>query len=1052
MRSRSVALLALAILSSAASAAPARAREWFVRAGAEGGDGSQAKPFADPWMALEKCEAGDVIHVTGGKYFGKLNEGTWNVPFDNVQLIGGYDNDFKTRDPWTNRTELKWDDTSKNWPRGARLTALNAKNVVVDGFVIDQKDQNKYTDPEKTGRNELMQNNAMEFNQAATVRNCVIVNPGFYGVRCPPGSTVENNLILNAIDWGVDIYTNTGDFKNNTAQVKNNTIIFSWCFKSPGQGRYSGSGIHINGPTNVTNNIIALNDNQAIYQTYPAEKVSITKNVFHMNLWANLKFFVEGRDVSIDNKSMEMLEEVGLKAFDGNEIADPQLALDKDWLDQVSKRTAPIKGKVVMDDWNKTRQLLGLPLIGTGGKAPSGIAPVYDLDKAFDLLTPKNDKVKAGARRIKLDSKVTGGSAAAAAKEYPKGVLLDWHKSADTVTGKPMEMIVAVGGVANISSMPEQYKKDQILGFFLYDPDGKGERVTGFMMKGTNAERVCNAATGRYDGRGKPETLFVARGIAYHIPLGVPKAAFFVESIEKFEAAGPATDARPKGRDWFVRAGSMGGNGTKEKPYRDPFQALEKCESGDTIHVTEGEYVGKLKIGTWRIDTSFIALYGGYNKEFTERNPWKYPSLLYCPEDFKGRRGGYTIDGDTDDHTGAIVDGFVFDKKLNNFYKADGDIEASRSDNKEAIWLHRPGSTVRNCIFVNQAGGALRMCNGSVIENNIIVNSWGRGGYLSKGHTTHPAIFRNNTILFAWDIKAGTGNGRTGECFRFETDVRAVIDNNIFAFSDNDGLKFAVEPNEIVLTNNAFSHNLWSHVMKTTSTVVVDAANWKQLGDLGFKKSEGNEILAAGIPLDQKWFDTYLNRTAYEPGKVKMDEWNQLREMMGQPVLATGGKGPEGLMRAYDWKHALTLFPKNPKCKAGARIVELPVKFEGVERKEETHEYAETTWDSAKDRPKWDALKDKRVSLKVSMRPIDNQYQLEDVTEAQYTAFQVHGPDGTDSGGLPMRCYIKKGTKYERVVKNAKDATRGKPEETYIIKGIARQNRNMVVEIVERAE
>jgi hypothetical protein len=30
---------------------------------------------------------------------------------------------------------------------GPRLTALNAKNVVVDGFVIDQKDQNKYTEP-----------------------------------------------------------------------------------------------------------------------------------------------------------------------------------------------------------------------------------------------------------------------------------------------------------------------------------------------------------------------------------------------------------------------------------------------------------------------------------------------------------------------------------------------------------------------------------------------------------------------------------------------------------------------------------------------------------------------------------------------------------------------------------------------------------------------------------------------------------------------------------------------------------------------------------------
>ena len=51
-----------------------------------------------------------------------------------------------------------------------------------------------------------------------------------------------------------------------------------------------------------------------------------------------------------------------------------------------------------------------------------------------------------------------------------------------------------------------------------------------------------------------------------------------------------------------------------------------------------------------------------------------------------------------------------------------------------------------------------------------------------------------------------------------------------------------------------------------------------------------------------------------------------------------------------------------------------------------------------------------------------------------------------------MRCYVKKGTKYERVVKNAKDATRGKPEELYVIKGIARQNRNMVVEVVERAD
>jgi hypothetical protein len=109
-----------------------------------------------------------------------------------------------------------------------------------------------------------------------------------------------------------------------------------------------------------------------------------------------------------------------------------------------------------------------------------------------------------------------------------------------------MEMTVAVGGVANISSMPAEYKKEQILGFFLYDPEGKGERVTGFMMKGTNAERVCNAATAATTAAASPRPLFVARGIAYHIPLGVPRAAFFVETIEKVEAPGRRPTRGPR--------------------------------------------------------------------------------------------------------------------------------------------------------------------------------------------------------------------------------------------------------------------------------------------------------------------------------------------------------------------------------------------------------------------------------------------------------------------------------------------------------------------------
>ena len=59
----------------------AQARDWFVRQDSGGGDGSLQKPFADPWMALDKCEAGDAIHVAAGKYYGRAKVGTWEIPF-----------------------------------------------------------------------------------------------------------------------------------------------------------------------------------------------------------------------------------------------------------------------------------------------------------------------------------------------------------------------------------------------------------------------------------------------------------------------------------------------------------------------------------------------------------------------------------------------------------------------------------------------------------------------------------------------------------------------------------------------------------------------------------------------------------------------------------------------------------------------------------------------------------------------------------------------------------------------------------------------------------
>src|SRR5687768_16594369 len=130
---RSASIVGLVLLATSLTG-PARARDWFVRAGAEGGDGSRERPFADPWQPLERCEAGDAIHVAGGEYAGRLGAGFWVIPFDRVQLVGGYDAGFAARDPWKHTTRLVWKG-GKNRPTEPRLSSPG-RDVVIDGFVL----------------------------------------------------------------------------------------------------------------------------------------------------------------------------------------------------------------------------------------------------------------------------------------------------------------------------------------------------------------------------------------------------------------------------------------------------------------------------------------------------------------------------------------------------------------------------------------------------------------------------------------------------------------------------------------------------------------------------------------------------------------------------------------------------------------------------------------------------------------------------------------------------------------------------------------------------
>lgn len=1026
-------------------AGSASARDWFVRQGSNG-DGTRANPFGDPTEALDKCEAGDTVHVAAGHYVGKLQKGEFEFPFDNVTMLGGYNADFTERNPWKNKTELAWDQ-NKNRPNQARVYS-RVQNSTLDGFVIDMTELNEYT-PDK-GRKELPSGDgAIYFALPGVIRNNVIFNTNAdAAIKAKVQSTIENNVIVNAITFGIDI-SQHGSYKQPVI-IKNNTILFTQTYKAKGKGGYAGSaiGLRTGVAATITGNILANNDNNGLDTATDLSKVSVQNNLFFMNGWANLKTEATN-STAVDDASMDMLDELELKASDGNEVKNHGLALDKEYVALQFTRTDSEVGKVSMDDMNKLRQALGMNLQGSGGKAATGVANPYSATKIFDLLNNKN---KAGAHIVSLPvARFNDAAAAAPQRTYVDSDFTTWMKAPKNDAA--LSLVVAIGTVSNVSLIsnagfdPKQYE-----GVQLYDRKGSGQWLTGFYKKGSAVARLVAANLGRYNGSGVPPRLFTVKGVSYDTG-GYPRAAFLVESADEDDvaAANGAKKARPAGRDWFVRAGATGGDGSKEKPFKDPFQALEKVETGDSIHVAEGEYNGKLKKGIWKVSVPYLALYGGYDSTFSERNPWKHPTVLRTG-DLKTYVSDYTLAGESD-HRGVIVDGFVFDRTPTNHYTASGDLDYSNSPKMDFIWFADGEAIIRNNVFVNSTERAIRAHTGHVYDNNIIFNSHSMGMDVQRGKDETPVVITNNTFAFSWWYKFGKGDASTGYLLNVGTDVRATIDNNIFEFADNDAIRMPSEAKNISLTRNTFNHNLWSDVLNTRDNTLVDDKTFGQLKGFGFKKQEGNQVISAGLQVDAKWFDTYLSRTAYTPGKVTMDDWNQLREMLGQPVIATGGSAGDGLAPNYKWQDAMKVFPKNPKVTAGARAKDLALEYGkgGPVAAAEKHDYEETTWDaSCANKNDWQKLVGKRVSLTIVVRDPDRSWGLDELSKDEYAVFSVTGPEGTEAKGLPTRFYVKKGTKAGRVLDNAKSYSRGDPEETYTVRGIAKDNRQLVIEEAEK--
>jgi hypothetical protein len=538
------------------------------------------------------------------------------------------------------------------------------------------------------------------------------------------------------------------------------------------------------------------------------------------------------------------------------------------------------------------------------------------------------------------------------------------------------------------------------MGIRIYKPGTDDGSIFVLARRSTLPNRQFEEAIKSNNGR-EVESTYLLRGI-YRTDLDPPnsrqKVMLLVESIgpAPFVAASPAP--RPQGRDWFVRAGASGGDGSREKPFRDPFQALDKAEGGDTIHVAGGDYFGKLRSGKWKILIRNLALLGGYNADFTERDPWKNPTrfILDKEERAKGTPDG-TVLASEENSDGLVLDGFIFDGATYNAYTQSGALDLRNSPLAPLVDLrggdHAP-ITVRNCVFLNASGAAASIAStAGVFENNVVLNTSGWSLRI-RGDGPGPWAIHNNTILFACDPtpRAGTGQSSSdGALVQLNGRAVTAVDSNIFAFADNFGVRSTIAQQNVSYDGNVFAANLYNH-LTDTQYLWTDNSTWeRRVADSGFASFHGNTLDLPKLPVDASFADAALARLFALPSRISAEQWKTLAAQIGssakpaapkdapaaespkpEPAAPAPSAGPASLndllaslssmksqikeieshkpaavaepiyCPAFDWKKALDLAQDESIAGAGAHRLKLAVSF-AAPRSQASVEYTQIT-------------------------------------------------------------------------------------------------------------
>ncbi len=381
MRTLHVALLCSVV------AAPAFADEYFVSiARGKGKDATKEKPAKDLGNIVAKLKDGDVVNVAEGVYLGRDESGTDELGVA-VSIIGGWADDFSTRDPWGAHKTV-FSGTSDYGKSGKVRLTINAtkcpQTVTVDGVIFDNGARNAYKDDGQTllsrqangglNKNASPESGGLTVKLGAgcdaVVKNNVVMNTAptgaALGVWGGQGSKVriENNLVVNNTGeglWAYSLFKGSKDLPRFS--IERNTVLFSW--KHDPIATYGGNSLKLDTEVQLTasGNVFAFGDYGGVDNIKLAKGITLKDNLFTGHRLYDYREFNTSVKVSEFEDEADQLQDSS-----GNVTKEIKVPLPERWAKlyagrkEVSRAAVDAKAKASNNGVNALRSMFGLPL------------------------------------------------------------------------------------------------------------------------------------------------------------------------------------------------------------------------------------------------------------------------------------------------------------------------------------------------------------------------------------------------------------------------------------------------------------------------------------------------------------------------------------------------------------------------------------------------------------------------------------------------------------------------------------------------------------------